>query len=263
MALWVCLAAVCVAGGCANLATRQEKEDSFRSFALRRLGGQSLREFIQQRTALLVAGAKPIGVDVHAEDVGVGLKPTDPDGKVDVSSAAAIEPDGYFLTAAHCLHRQPAFLVFSGANGPLALPARVVWEPTPAAEADYDLAIVKVEAKLPAYFEMGDDSAEGGGEAVVTSGANGEAGGMLLQVTRTDADPSGKLPAVYTLIHNLPLSHGDSGGPLITLDGKLIGIEILVRGVYIGPREGVALGVERGWVEGVIERDRRGVGKTR
>jgi S1-C subfamily serine protease len=253
LVLILCIVSV----GCAQLATHEEKEDSFRPFIDRRVEGQTLRDFIEQRTALLVAGARPTKVEVGADDVGVGLKPTDPDGKVDVASAAAISTDGYFLTAAHCIRREPVFLVIADPDGPRALPARVVWQPSGDAGAEYDLALLKVEAELPAMFVWAPDTEVAAGDPVVSSGANGEAGGKLLRFIVNDASPTLAYPQTVTLFHDLPLTHGDSGGPLCTLGGKLIGVEILVRGVYLGPREGVALRPDQKWMMKIVEEDRQ------
>jgi S1-C subfamily serine protease len=254
---WVILLLFAVSlAGCAELATHEEKEDSFTPYVFRRVGPLSLRDFIEQRTALLVAGAKPTKVEVGTDDVGVGLKPTDPDGKVDVASAAAISLDGYFLTAAHCIRRQPVFLVIPDPSGPRALPARVVWQPRASAPAEYDLAILKVDALLPVAFTVASDTDVGTGDPVVSSGANGESGGKLIRFQINDASSALGYPLTITLFHDLPLTHGDSGGPLVTLDGRLIGVEILVRGVYFGPREGVALRPDTTWMMKIVDEDR-------
>ena len=120
----VCLAAHLA--GCTKLATHEEKEDSSSPISIAASGRCRCGISLSSAQALLVAGAKPTKVEVGTDDVGVGLKPTDPDGKVDVASAAAITIDGYFLTAAHCIRRQPVFLVIPDPSGPRALP-RAGW----------------------------------------------------------------------------------------------------------------------------------------
>jgi S1-C subfamily serine protease len=244
--------------GCAHLATPREKADSFKPFAAHRIGDLALRDYIEARTALLVAGAKPLGVDSSGDQLGVGLKPTDADGKVDLGSAVAISTDGYFLTANHCIHRRPIFLVVPEPGGPKAVPARVVWQPpsTPAGD-DCDLAILHISAALPSAFELADNSQVALGDPVITAGVNGAAGGRLISATPTDAVAAAGLPYTFTLIHDIPLTHGDSGGPLTTLDGKLIGVDVLVRGVYIGPRQGVALRPDPKWLMQRMDEDRR------
>jgi S1-C subfamily serine protease len=247
---------LCVPVGCAHLASREEKEISFKPFAQRRVGNQTLADYIEQRTAVLVAGARPLGIKVQGDQVGVELKPTAADGKVDVGSATAVGADGYFLTAAHCIRREPVFLVVPLALGPQAFTCRVVWRPPQAAADVCDLAVLNISASLPGAFAMAANSEVGTGDPVVTSGTNGEAGGKLLSATPVGPSPALGLPFMFSLVHNIPLTHGDSGGPLTTLDGKLIGIEILVTGVYIGPRQGVALRPDSQWLKGIIDRDR-------
>src|ERR1700689_1840302 len=87
-----------IAGGCARVATEEEKKVSFQPFAQRRLGAENLRDFIEHRSWVLVAGARPLEVQVHQDQVGVTLKPMNADNKVDEGSAAAVTRDGYFLT---------------------------------------------------------------------------------------------------------------------------------------------------------------------
>jgi S1-C subfamily serine protease len=243
--------------GCGHLATPQEKEASFQAFVAVKVGRVSLRDFIEERTAILVAGAEPGDVEVHDNQIGVRLKPLSPDGKMDFASASALSEDGYYLTAGHCVHRRPVFLIVPTNEGPRTFMARVVWQPPQ--DFEYcDLAVLKVNpgGSELANFDLAADSDVTVGDAVVTTGANGEAAGHLLRAITNDADPAHGLPVFYALIHDAPLTRGDSGGPMTTLDGKLIGVQVLVRGFYIGPSQAIALRPDSHWLVDIIHADR-------
>jgi S1-C subfamily serine protease len=249
----LCLLAL-LAAGCAHIATRQEKEESFRPYDPVRLDGRSLRDYMELRTAFVVAGAKPQAIEVHPDGMDVDLLPADSQAKVDLGSASAISSEGYFLTAAHCVRRQPVYLIVDEPAGPTILAGRVVWSGPPDQPA-CDLAVIKVQGAVPAAFVLAADSEFGVGDSVVTSGAVGEAAGKLLESDPNDS-PAGGLPRTTMVIHDAPLAHGDSGGPLMTLNGDLIGIEILVRVEYFGPRRGIALRPDPAWLSRLLSDDR-------
>ncbi|HUB24483.1 MAG TPA: serine protease [Tepidisphaeraceae bacterium] len=249
----LCLLAL-LAAGCAHIATREEKADSFKPYVQDRLDGQSLRDYMALRTAFVVAGAKPQAIEVHPDGMDIDLRPADARAKVDLGSAAAIASDGYFLTAAHCVRRQPVYLIVYQPGGLAIVAARVVWSGPPDLPA-CDLAVLKVQCAVPAAFGLAADSEFNIGDCVVTTGAVGDAAGKLLESDPNDS-PGGGLPRTTTLIHDAPLAHGDSGGPLMTLNGNLIGIEILVRIAYFGPRRGIALRPDPAWLSRLISDDR-------
>jgi S1-C subfamily serine protease len=180
-----------------------------------------------------------------------------PDGKVDIGSAAAVDAGGYFLTAAHCLHRQPVFLVISTSSGPRGVLCRVVWRPPPTDENLCDMALLKIDVPLEHAFAMAQNAQINPGLSVVTSGGNGEAGGQVLSIAPGNSFKIQNLPPTYTVIHDIPLAQGDSGGPLTTLDGKLIGIQVLAIGIYLGPRQGIALRPDPAWLHRQMDQDRR------
>jgi len=250
--------------GCGHLATPQEKEASFQAFADVKVGRVPIRDYLEERSAILVAGAEPSDVEIHNDEVGVRLKPVSPDGKVDFASASALTDDGYFLTAGHCVHRVPVFLIVPTNEGPRTFLCRIVWQPPK--DFEYcDFSIVKInpgESEL-ATFDLASDAEVNEGDPVVTTGANGEAAGHLLHTLTNNADPAHGLPLFYALVHDAPLNRGDSGGPLTTLNGKLIGIQVLVRGFYIGPSQAIALRPDPHWLMDTIEADRDAHATTR
>lgn len=250
------VALIVTLGGCVHLASRQQKEASFAPFAAGSIGGINLRDFLEQRTGVIVAGAEPVGVETRGDEVGVTLRPPARGrGGIDIGSATAISSDGYYLTARHCVRLSPLFLLLPGLDRPRVVAARLVWK-GPDNDSAADVAILKADTVPPAIFEWAPDPAFRAGASVVTAGCNGVAGGHVTQVVSTTPVVTTDEPAYTAVLHNAPLAEGDSGGPLTTTSGQLIGIEILARGILVGPLEGVALRPDPQWVRWRIESDR-------
>jgi len=250
-------------GGCVHLASRQQKEASFAPFAAGSIGGTNLREFLEQRTGVIVAGAEPIGVETRGDEVGVTLRPpTRGRGGIDIGSATAISADGYYLTARHCVRLAPLYLLLPGADRPKIVAARLVWK-GPDNDSAADVAILKADTVPAAIFEWAPEPMFRPGASVVTAGCNGVAGGHVTHVAATTPVAATDEPVYVAVLHDAPLAEGDSGGPLTTTSGQLIGIEILARGILVGPLEGVALRPDPQWIRWRLEADRLAHSTTR
>lgn len=138
--------------------------------------------------------------------------------------ASGISGDGYLITAGHVVKRYN--WVVGWMNGGLSmLPARVV------EKRDYNMigaefAVLRVEAAIDSPLPV---AAEGGiGAAVYAMAAERDghhgveclAGGVLGH-SRT----AGKTECLV-LLADLPTWHGDSGGPVLSPDGGLIGVDV-------------------------------------
>lgn len=158
-------------------------------------------------------------------------------------AVAAVATDGYLLTCGHALG--PPFQVYLqwAVDDPLAeqsmlvapYPARVVWRDVAA-----DLALLRVDAPLPWAFELSPDDDLAAGNVVLSAGfghgADAErhaadmalrfVAGRVLEVERRDGR--------RWLRHDGPAAAGDSGGPVVTLDGRLWGTSIAVETI-LGP----------------------------
>jgi hypothetical protein len=242
-----------VVPGCAHLATPREKEISYRRFASLNIRGIQLGDFLRERTAVVVSGARPKVLAMHDEKIDLQLLPV-AQGEIDVGYATCVAMDGYYLTAAHCLPRQPIYLLTHPGAWANMEAARIVWSP-PAGSA-FDLSLIKIDAKLPAAFDSADIGQLRLNDDVVTIGSNGLAGGKLLRISDRFAPASQQVPSALAIYHSVPLTYGDSGGPLTTPDGKLIGIEVLARGDFWGSTEGIALQPDPRWLAETIGKDR-------
>jgi S1-C subfamily serine protease len=145
-------------------------------------------------------------------------------GKKAFSTGLAIgfAPDGYLVTAAHALNTN--IFVLGSFDGNMQLkPARVVFKRNSNTHAD--LAVIKTEGKLDHCTVLGERPRSGDRVFAVVCYRNNTrlaidfAGGTVLGITR---DPlRGPLDLIHT---DVPLGHGDSGGPLLSSGGQLIGV---------------------------------------
>ena len=147
--------------------------------------------------------------------------------------AAAVDPRGYFLTAAHCIEDKPVYLVFIQPGKVVwAQRARVVWRPDLKNDAP-DLALLHVSGKLDNVFEWSEDPhASGPVMAVGLSLSLKEKalqgyqhmGGKILGHEKRKGEKHESL-----VLHDIPLQSGDSGGPLVDAEARLVGINVRAR----------------------------------
>lgn len=145
-----------------------------------------------------------------------------------------IEPDGLILTNAHVIRDSSIQVILPGGQ---IVPARVV-----AYDRDCDLAALRVDAGNLSAVTLGDSDRVLPGEWVfavghpwgvpgaVTSGIAISGGGVS-----KSSDTSNEWLAA-----NLHLRPGNSGGPLVDIQGRLLGINT----VMAGPEVGLAISVD-------------------
>jgi S1-C subfamily serine protease len=216
--------------GCTSSLTREEvdrlalarRAESLAAVSTAVVGTTALADFVLARTATLVEGVDPTALDPAAElDVTIG-------------AAAAVAPDGYFLTAAHCTRGAIWLRVARPGAASEWTRARVVWTGAPGV----DLALVRVEGAIAASFEWANEAVPGA--LVVGAGLGspqtGEVVGRELRFSpgptpfagrlgRGSLQPprAGLVPA-RDVLSSTPFSSGDSGGPLATADGALVAV---------------------------------------
>jgi S1-C subfamily serine protease len=250
----LCLAAALLLAGCGHLATSQEKDNSFAPLANVLIGDVPLAKYLERRTAFVFAGARLKLLPRDDGDMSVELRPVQPGGMLDVGSAAAISADGYFLTAAHVTRLSPVCILLPQQGEPVVVHARVVW--IAGQSSPIDLAVVKADAMPEAWFPVRPLADLSPGAVVATAGANGLAGGKILTIS-DGPRPAALEPSVKLVLHDCPLNHGDSGGPLATLDGRFVGVEILARGpLLVGRGEAIAMLPDADWIRTLLARDR-------
>ncbi len=143
-------------------------------------------------------------------------------------SGVIIDRDGHIVTNYHVIEGAgPDSLQVIFDNGDSA-PAALVGGDTIS-----DLAVLKVDGSMPAYAELGDSSQTRVGETVIAIGSalgdfrNTVTVGVISGLNRTLTRPDG-VDMENMIQTDAAINHGNSGGPLVNLMGRVIGINTAV-----------------------------------
>lgn len=209
---------------------------------------------VRRASAVLVTGGPHLDRWVR-RSYSMQDAPDDADG----GSATPIAPDGYFLTADHVLARlagRRVFLIYSvGARLP-PKQARVVWR-----SEEADLALLHVPIKTPSFYEWTPpDGWVPAGSPVVHGGIStalrSEPGRLI-----TSVPPDSSIFWHRRFKIDIPLQPGDSGGPILDANGRLVGINSAVE--FLVPMETAFFVESEGtrpdprMIEDIIRRDRQ------
>ncbi len=143
-----------------------------------------------------------------------------------LGSGVIIDPDGHIVTNSHVVAGGSTFqVIFSdGRKESAQLVGR---------DPISDIAVLKVTGSVPAVATFGDSAQLQPGEEVVAIGSalgdfrNTVTHGIVSGLDRTLNDPNG--PGLTGLIQtDAPINHGNSGGPLLNLNGQVIGLNTAV-----------------------------------
>jgi 2-alkenal reductase len=144
-------------------------------------------------------------------------------GQVGSGSGAVISPDGYIITNNHVVDGASSLdVIFSdGTSRTAALVG---------ADALMDLALLKVDGAVPTYIPIGDSDALRQGETVIAIGSplgeykNSVTVGVVSALNRNldGGMPEGLIQT------DAAINNGNSGGPLINMNGEIIGINTMV-----------------------------------
>ena len=158
-------------------------------------------------------------------------------------------PDGYYLTAAHCVERSPVHLLTRAAGGWAFKRAAVVWSSRAEGYPEdwADLALIHVDADDPgtasAFTWTPEDSltpgAAVGAARVRMDGPPSLRAGRLVDASSTRP---GKVP-LTCVIQDVPLEPGYSGGPLFDRGGSLVGINVSTNRVLLESGEWLPVGL--------------------
>jgi S1-C subfamily serine protease len=223
------LVIVCLSGaGCVHLNTPTERDASFSPYEDAKVGKESLWNYLLARSGILQEGENL--------DTPLGTNSFRFTNAFDSGTATAIDKRGYFLTAAHCVNKnQVVWLVFLQNGQPQAERARVVWRGDKK-KREPDLAILCVSHPLGQTFQWAMEFTNG--SPVVDLGLSIQGPSHHLKTQPTCV--AGRISKVSEVLsanslnyivvsHSSPLRPGDSGGPLVLSDGRLLGINVIVR----------------------------------
>jgi 2-alkenal reductase len=143
-----------------------------------------------------------------------------------IGSGVIVDSRGYILTNYHVIEGQQSLqVIFS--DGTEAT-ARLV-----GGDAAADIAVVKVDTAVPAVAEFGDSDALEPGQPVVAIGSalgdfrNTVTAGVVSAVHR-NLDETMQTDLGDLIQTDAAINEGNSGGPLIDLNGQVIGINVAV-----------------------------------
>ncbi len=174
-------------------------------------------------------------------------------------SGVIVDPDGYIVTNAHVVqnaHRIEVKILQSDArdkdpHGHL-MPAKLI-----GLDRQVDIAVVKIEShNLPALSFLNSDSLRQGQLVVALGSPLGLQNSLtqgVVSATSRPLDPES--PVVY-IQTDAPINRGNSGGPLLDIEGRIAGINTLILSES-GGNEGIGFAIPANLVKDVYQRLRK------
>ncbi len=167
-------------------------------------------------------GPSVVSIDIHKR-FRTPYMPVDMEG---AGSGMVVSSDGHIITNYHVVdHSHTLQARFTDGR---ALPAKIIGVDPPT-----DLAVIKVEAKELPTISFGDSDQLKAGQLVIAIGnphglQNSVSAGVVSAVHRTLRGPAGQL--IENIIQtDASLNPGNSGGPLVTAQGRVIGVNAAVK----------------------------------
>ncbi len=165
----------------------------------------------------------PAVVTVINEQIEEGETDAVPSGS---GSGFILDEDGHVVTNQHVVEGGVEFLVVL--EDGRELPATLV-----GADANSDVAVLKVDPPVPAVARIGDSDNLLPGQEVLAIGSplgtftNTVTQGIVSALGRTVPDDTGGPELLNLIQHDAAINPGNSGGPLVTLAGEVVGINTL------------------------------------
>lgn len=145
-----------------------------------------------------------------------------------LGSGVIIDNQGHIITNNHVVEGQQSLTVIF-ADGKKVNNVQLV-----GTDAQSDIAVLQVDGTMPAIASLGDSNAIQPGETVVAIGSalgdfrNSVTVGVISGVHRNLQSDTGGNSMDDMIQTDAAINHGNSGGPLIDLDGQVIGINTAI-----------------------------------
>lgn len=219
---------------CVHGPSLDDQSTSFLQFKNIRIQGETPENYLSARTALVMNGNEAIESNIIFKK---GSWNIDHGNAQSTGVACAISHDGYFLSAAHVLEKNNSEIIYLAQDTPQPVKIRIIEK-----IESHDLVLFHADIDTRFYFPLAKDNNRSGLK-LISGGLsiNTFSGGKLIvsRSDRTESTEKQKI-SVHILKTDLPLRKGDSGGPLIDLNGYLRGINSLVPMFYRMQKEPVS-----------------------
>jgi S1-C subfamily serine protease len=238
------------------------------------IGDENVRSYLLARTALLVPPGMKMTVRYRDTTDKVRRYDARFSGRGTAffaGSAVPVTPDGYFLTASHCLEEAvPGVVAITRGGGLQSAASRIVWRGRES-DGEPDLALLHAPLAPAASLTLTGLPGPEIGSMLFTAGFGsngvpgikaGISGGHVARLGAIHDRPAGA--HWREIAHHAPTAWGDSGGPVIDESGRLLGITIELRGWRLFAKHsslvwfyrGIAICPDAGWIQSLIDKDR-------